>query len=231
MTCPSGNTKQESIFRIVIDFFTGENNARKLVLGDMDLRTPEMENPYGMTPSNPLVSIVNEINLFYIRPDVCQSKEELKSHYANNISLVLFIGVNKKTILFPGDLLKEGMEHLIENDNRFLDLITNNGIDYLVAPHHGLQTSFSEILFKKMLGNKTRLNIISEKTRTEESNENRSDVDTRYYSSDYSTGENSLNNQRAVKTSMGHIVINFETPETEIKQYKEIKEVIEEFKL
>jgi hypothetical protein len=125
-------------------------------------------------------------------------------------------------------MLKEGMQYLIDNDSKFKDFLSNEGIDYLIAPHHGLQTSFSEYLFQTMNSNKTRLNIISEKVREEDSDENRSDVDSRYYSSDYSTGDNSLN-QNAVKTSLGHIVIDFETIETEIKQYPDIQDVIAEF--
>ena len=125
-------------------------------------------------------------------------------------------------------MLKEGMQYLIDNNMNFKNYLSNDGVDYLIAPHHGLQTSFSEYLFQTMSGNKTRLNIISEKVREADSDENRSDVDSRYYSSDYSTGKNSLN-QNAVKTSSGHIVIDFDTDETEIKQYSDIQDVIKEF--
>lgn len=102
------------------------------------------------------------------------------------------------------------------------------GVDYLVAPHHGLATSFPECLFQELKGGKTRLNIISEKIRTSDSAENRSDVDGRYYSSDYSTAGNDLK-QNAVKTSMGHIVINLETAEGEIKQITSNEELLKEF--
>ena len=228
MTCPNDNEKQDSIFKIIKDFFTGENEVRKLVLSDMRLRTTEVQNPYGMSRSNPLVSIIDEIRLFYITPAACQANEELYPQRANNISLVLFIILGKKTVLLPGDIVKEGMEYLIDNNTNFKTNLNNVGVDFLIAPHHGLATSFSERLFKEMLGNKTRLNIISEKVREEDSAENRSDVDKRYYDSNYSTGENSLK-QNAVKTSMGHIVIDLETDETEIKQYTDIQDVIREF--
>lgn len=229
MTCPNDNETQDNIFRIIINFFTGENEARKFVLADMKIRTANVpNNPYGMSPSNPLVSTIPEIKLFYIRPTDCGTDESLKSGYANNISLVLFVQVGNKTLLVPGDILKEGMKCLIENNTTFKNFISTAGIDYLIAPHHGLQTSFSEELFSNMAGNKTRLNIISEKVRVADSDENRSDVDTRYYSSDYSSGDNTLR-QNAVKTSLGHIVIDFKTTETEIKQYQNIEDVIKEF--
>jgi hypothetical protein len=227
MTCPNDNETQSSIFKIIMDFFTGDNESRKLVLSDMKRRRADIENNYGMTPQNPLVSTVPEVNLFYIRPSLCQS-DELKPGYANNISLVLFFFVGDKTVLMPGDILKEGMEYLIDNDESFKKQLNNLGIDFLIAPHHGLSTSFSERLFKEISGGKTRLNIISEKVRIAESEENRSDVDRRYYDSNYSNGDNSLK-QNAVKTSMGHIVIDLETDETEIKQYSDINDVINEF--
>lgn len=228
MTCPNDNETQDSIFRIIINFFTGENEVRKLVLADMKTRSAVTPNPYGMSASNPLVSTLPEIRLFYINPTECGSDDNLKAGYANNISLVLFAKVGDKTLLLPGDILKEGMRYLIDNRIEFKNCLSTEGIDYLIAPHHGLQTSFSEYLFQTINGNKTRLNIISEKIREETSVENRSDVDQRYYSSDYSTGDNVLH-QNAVKTSMGHIVIDFETAETEIKQYDNVQDVINEF--
>ncbi len=75
---------------------------------------------------------------------------------------------------------------------------------------------FSEEFFQRINGNKTKLNIISEKVRKVGLDESRSNVYSMYYSSDYSTGENSLN-QNGVKTSFVHIIIDFETDETEIK--------------
>lgn len=230
MTCPNDNETQDSIFKIIINFFTGENNTRKLVLSDMKTRTANVPgNPFGMSPSNPLVSTIPEIiKLFYIRPTDCGNDENLKLGYANNISLLLFFHLDNKTLLMPGDILKEGMEYLIENNVDFKKQLNDFGVDFLIAPHHGLATSFSERLFQEIKGNKTRLNIISEKVREEDSDENRSDVDKRYYDSNYSSGENSLK-QNAVKTSMGHIVIDLESDETEIKQYSDINDVLKEF--
>lgn len=220
MTCPNDNQKQNEEFKINKDLLGVKNEIRDLVLSEMRTREP-------VTVDNPLASIVEEISLFYIKPQFCEKDETLKVGYANNISLALFIQIGKKTIFLPGDLLKEGMEYLINNSD-LKKLLSSKGIDYLIAPHHGLQTSFSEYLFQVISGNKTRLNIISEKVSEDNSKENRSDVDQRYYSSDYSTGENTLK-QNAVKTSMGHIVVDFETDETEVKKYLDIQDVINEF--
>src|SRR3989338_6339698 len=103
MTCPNDNETQDSIFKIIISFFTGENKARKLVLSDMKTRTANVpNNPYSMTTSNPLVSTVPEIiKLYYIKPKDCETTKELcdGTSYNNNISLVLFFQLENKTLL------------------------------------------------------------------------------------------------------------------------------------
>ena len=221
MTCPSDNSKMNDKFKINRDKIGELTDLKKLVLDDMQNRKPEHYD-------RPLVSIIDNIQLNFIYPKECEEIIELSDGYANNISLVLFAKVGSKTVLFPGDLLKKGMKYLIDNNKNFKSLLEDNGVDYLVAPHHGLQTSFSEYFFQTIQGNKTRLNIISEKVRSEDSEENRRPVDTRYYHKDYSTGDNSLN-RKGVKTSLGHIVIDFETPDNEVKQYSDINDVINEF--
>lgn len=228
MTCPNDNekegkdgTKQHEHFRVKVDLLGEENDMRNLIIEDMRVRQPIASN-------EPLVAKSENIKLFFIKPMECEESEELISRYANNISLVLFIILNEKTILLPGDILKDGMKYLIENRPNFKNELNNVGIDYLVAPHHGLATSFPESLFQELKGGKTRLNIISEKTRANDSEENRSNVDGRYYSSDYSTASNDLR-QNAVKTSMGHIVINLETAEGEVKQITDNEELLKEF--
>ncbi|MDX9913971.1 MAG: hypothetical protein RBS77_05325 [Candidatus Moranbacteria bacterium] len=228
MTCPNDNDKanqngekQDDKFKINPDLVGEENDMRNMVLDDMRERQP-------LSSDQPLGSKCEEIKLYFITPKECEENEELKPCYPNNISLVLFIILDKKTVLLPGDILKEGMEFLIDNHSDFKNDLNKVGIDFLIAPHHGLTTSFSERLFQEILGNKTRLNIISEKVREEDSDENRSEVDKRYYDSKYSTGENSLN-QNGVKTSMGHIVIDLESDEKEIKQFTDIEDVMKEF--
>ena len=228
MTCPNKNPKQNDDFKINDELVGEIEDSKKLVLEDMDGRSPNSPNHPHMSEENPLISIVNEIDLYYIKPSECESNELLKTNYTNIISLVLFIKLGSKTILIPGDLSKEGMQYLIDTNPGLKKELADLGVDYYIAPHHGLQTSFSEYFFQTINGNKTRLNIISEKVRTENSNENRSDVDSRYYREEYSTGLNSLN-QRGVKTSMGHIVIDLTTDDAKITQYQDIKDVIKEF--
>lgn len=228
MTCPNKNPKQNDDFKINYELVGEIEDSKQFVLDDMDTRSPKsLEHPH-MSEDNPLISVVNEIDLYYIKPSDCESNPVLKNNYANNISLVLFIKLGSKTILIPGDISKEGMQYLIDNNSGFKKELTDLGVDYLIAPHHGLETSFSEYFFQTINGSKTRLNIISEKVRPEESNENRSDVDSRYYSENYSSGLNTLD-QRGVKTSMGHIIIDIASEDLTIKQYQDINDVIQEF--
>ncbi len=228
MTCPNKNPKQNDEFKINHKLVGDLEDSKQLVLDDMDTRSPSSPEHPHMSENNPLISIVNEIDLYYIKPSDCESDTVLKTNYANNISLVLFIKLGSKTIFIPGDLPKEGMQYLIDKNPGLKKELADLGVDYYVAPHHGLQTSFSEYFFQTINGNKTRLNIISEKTRTEDSDENRSDVDSRYYGEEYSSGTNSLN-QRGVKTSIGHIVIDLTSDDALITQYQDIKDVIKEF--
>jgi hypothetical protein len=228
MTCPNKNPKQNDDFKINKDLVGEIEDSKQLVLNDMDTRCPNSLDYPHMSEDNPLISIINEIDLYYIKPSDCESVQELKDKYANNISLVLFIKLGSKTILIPGDISKEGMKYLIDTNFGLKKELSDLGVDYLVAPHHGLETSFSEYFFQTINGKKTRLNIISEKVRMEESDENRSDVDSRYYGENYSSGLNSLK-QMGVKTSMGHIVIDLTSDDATITQYQDIKDVIEEF--
>lgn len=224
MTCPSDNSQLNNLknkrFMINRDLIGEISDIKKIVLDDMEKRNPHNQEW-------PLESLFPEISLNFIHPKKCENEDTLKPGYANNISLTLFINIGSKTVLFPGDLLKDGTKYLIQNNPKFRKLLKENGVDYLIAPHHGLKSSFSQYLFDTIKGNKVRLNIISEKIKKDDSEENR-DVDTRYNDEKYSTGKNSLG-KYGVKTSLGHIVIDFDTPENEIKQFKDINDVINEF--
>lgn len=220
MTCPSDNAKMDVKFRINREKIGQLTENKKAILTEMNRRTPS--NPV------PLKTIIPNTDLSFIYPSIVEGDNDLDSGYANNISLALFLEFGEKTVLLPGDLLKDGTKYLITNNSRFHNLLSSKGVDYLVAPHHGLQSSFSSKLFETIKDNKTRLNIISEKIRESDSDENRSDVDGRYYSSEYSTGDNALG-QHGVKTSLGHIVVDLESEEEDIKQYTDIDDVLAEF--
>ncbi len=229
MTCPNDNNNQDEMFKVNRDLLGTESEIRKLVLDDMLGRGTTDDRRPNLKPTNPLISLTEEISIHYLIPRYCEKDIELSKAYANNISLVLFVKCLDKTVLFTGDLLKDGMKCLIENDKTLRNNLETYGVDYLIAPHHGLETSFSELLFQTIQGNKTRLNIISEKVRSSDSDENRSNVDSRYYNLNYSTGDNSLG-QYGVKTSLGHIIIDLETSVNQIRRIYDNNDLINEFR-
>lgn len=86
--------------------------------------------------------------------------------------------------------------------------LEDSGVHFLVAPHHGLRSSFSVDLFDKMKGGKSALNIISEKETIADSNEI---VDERYGKEDYASGHKvqiageSVYKRKIRTTVVGHI--------------------------
>lgn len=163
----------------------------------------------------------NPTNLFiyYIKPSVCEKSDKLASaNYSNNVSICTYIRINGHKVLLPGDLMKDGMEYLIDNDSGFRNKI-KEGVDFLIAPHHGLKSSFSTKLYDKMQNNKTkRLHIVSEKPSSSDTNRV---VDTRYSTSDYCQGLNNLSTSMSPvyqrKTSKGHIYINYSSTSADVK--------------
>ncbi len=88
----------------------------------------------------------------YIRL-ISPSEKLIKGKNENDSSLISLLNINGRTVLFTGDIEKEGEEELIGKMNadnsmfRFnhkSELI--NGVDILKVPHHGSKTSSSEEL-------------------------------------------------------------------------------------
>lgn len=204
LTTPNDNLGMQEGHKINWDLI-GNNNDNSII------KLKEMLN--GRIPPLRTTSDQNEF-IYYLKPadDVENSKELMEESYHNNISIATFLIVNNYRVFIPGDLQKLGMEQIISN-NHFLRNKLKGGVDVLIAPHHGLKSSFSTILFDNMKDNKTKcLNIVSEKINNPE--EDRT-VDTRYSSSDYCNGENNLNGGNGIdkcyqrKTSNGHIFIDY----------------------
>lgn len=153
--------------------------------------------------------------IYYLLPGVCETDSELqKANYTNNCSIMARLNYKGKVVLFCGDMMKDGMTKIIKSDSAFKNDLIKYGVDFLIAPHHGLRSSFSTELFSTIKGNKTRglnINIIPEKPTKEGSNEI---VDTRYGSADYCKGHIVLNKGKRhtikiLKTStFGHIRID-----------------------
>lgn len=150
----------------------------------------------------------SRMTIGYIFPGEVENNETLKNEsYTNNIGIALYIHSSYR-ILFAADIQKEGMKKLL-TDNPALKRMINQGVDFLVCPHHGLRSSFSTELFAEMKDGKTKkLNIISEKAAGDDTRK----VDSRYSSTDYCQGDNNLSAEDNIvcqrKTSQGHIFID-----------------------
>lgn len=84
--------------------------------------------------------------------------EDLVYPSVNDISSVLFASYQGWTIVFPGDLEKEGWLKLMENDS-FNELMSK--VDIFIASHHGRESGFCEDIFQVC---KPHITIISDKS-------------------------------------------------------------------
>lgn len=83
---------------------------------------------------------------FSIPIDTVKTDSKLRSKVRNNSSIIRYIKYNDVRILFAGDLETAGWEWLTKHDTRFSSLM-KNGLDVLVAPHHGHESGFPKALF------------------------------------------------------------------------------------
>jgi beta-lactamase superfamily II metal-dependent hydrolase len=202
LTCPNDNEGMKDIEKINWDLFDENENINilreMLVWRSPPLQTTDLHNEF----------------IYYIPPKEVEKNNDLSTEsYCNNISIAVYVRINGTKIFMPGDLQKQGMEYIISN-NILLRNILNEGVDILIAPHHGLRSSFSSYMFDHIKNKKARcINIVSEKTTTEDSNRQ---VDSRYSSKEFCNGDNNLPTSNDIvyqrKTSNGHIFINYSTP-------------------
>lgn len=117
---------------------------------------------------------------FRIPMHIIFEDEDLFEKVKNNSSILRFIEYGGKKILFGGDLEKAGWDWLAKNDQDFIDTM-KNGIDILIAPHHGHKSGFPTSLFD-LTGN-VKISILS---KASESEKDDTDVSSQY--SQYSDG-------------------------------------------
>lgn len=233
LTMPNDIGGQEEKFKINWDLISNPSEDYVGFIRDniLVMRRPGRPIASDQDSSNPLVSCDEEyITLHFIPPKDCEDNLS-NANYANNVSITLFLEINGHTTYLPGDLMNDGMQYLLETDETFKDKVTQSGIDFLIAPHHGLSSedSFPDALFENLKNNKTfRLNIIPEKTRNKSAENNRSDVDEKYYSSNYCEGNNNLE-YKALMTNGGHVVIDYEGQVPVVKVINSADELVNEF--
>lgn len=71
----------------------------------------------------------------------------LRNKVRNNSSIIRYVKYNGVRILFAGDLETAGWEWLANHDD-FFKALMKEGLDVLVAPHHGHDSGFPKALFE-----------------------------------------------------------------------------------
>lgn len=133
-----------------------------------------------------------EYGVYYVRSPVVNEIFPSDDHeYVNGLSLVLFYRHGCHTLLIPGDINPETLKHLLDegkgvekrytkfdrrqsalnpdwhqiSDNQpsLRSLLNKYGLSVLIAPHHGLESGFSEDLYRSIKNGKPGVVVISEK--------------------------------------------------------------------
>ena len=117
---------------------------------------------------------------FSIPIEAVKSEPTLRGKVRNNSSIIRYIKYNGVRFLFAGDLETAGWEWLSKN-NIYFRVLMRQGIDVLIAPHHGHDSGFPKALFN--LTGKVKVIILSKDT---EASKEESDVYSGY--SNYSNG-------------------------------------------
>ena len=110
----------------------------------------ELDNTYrGVNPEP--VNWGFEVNeICSIPVNTCVNNDSLKLKVRNNSSIIRYIKQDGIGILFCGDLEKPGWDYLIEHKKQFINVLKQNGVNIMVAPHHGHKSGFPKALFDEI---------------------------------------------------------------------------------
>lgn len=192
-----------------------------------------------------------EYGIYYVRPPEVRKIHKDNDHqYGNGCSLVLYFKYGDQSILIPGDITPEALEQILDekegSEKRYSifsrsasandwhvktggqpslrDQLKNHGLTILVAPHHGLESCYSQKLYDTIKDSKPSLVVISEKKHW---GENDGKVDERYRGEKGAKGidvniEGTIEKQRySVSTCNGyHYLIKF-TSQKKVEVYGE----------
>lgn len=105
----------------------------------------------------------------------CKSNIYLKNKVRNNSSILRYLREKTCGILFCGDLEKAGWDYLIKHEEKFISEIKKQGVNVLIAPHHGHKSGFPAALFD-VIGD---VDIVIH-SKDSEANKEGTDVSTQY---------------------------------------------------
>lgn len=146
----------------------------------------------------------------------CVANDDLKSKVRNNSSIIRYIKQDGVGILFCGDLEKPGWDYIVEHEQDFIKTLKQNGVNILIAPHHGHKSGFPKALFDE-IGN---VDVVIHSKDSEASKEG-TDVSCQYSSKASGISYETLNNDELYEAkvlttrSNGHIFIS-----TQLGEYR-----------
>ena len=180
-------------------------------------------------------------------------------NYTNSTSLLIWYRHGKNTLLLPGDITPEAMSIILDEkeglEKRFSklqkseakknpewhrktldqpslkELLNKYGLSILVAPHHGLRSSYSKELYSAIKDNKPLLVLISEKRH---SGQDDGEVCSIYQSENGAKGlkvkiEEKTTKRHSITTRNGHhiLVVFKSSGSPKVYAYKEPLRLIE----
>lgn len=208
LTCPhdrDGAARPEKVDWTRITNRESESTLLDCYKSFMDGREPPLQT---LTQSSGLEAEAFEYGIYYVRPPYVGSKLHAASdqEYSNGISLLTYFKYGDHSILLPGDANPAAMAHILEegagmekrytlfgewemddneewtsqnsNQPSLKSLLEDHGLSILLAPHHGLESGYSDDLYAAMKDEKPRLVVVSEKRHT---GQNDGKVDERYH--------------------------------------------------
>lgn len=208
LTCPHDKCEEEKFdFQIMGD--ANDTDALKAYRKLFKDRKPPLQT---LRPDCIDEGVNFEYGVYYMRPaEIKKHISEDAQEYINGSSVCAYFRYGKHSILLPGDVTPEVMKRLLKGtpstEKRYFsgpevqgnkweeetsdqpslgDCLKKHGLSVLVAPHHGLESSYSPELYEKIKGGKPQFVLISEKRKTEDGNEGI--VDSRYQSEDGAEG-------------------------------------------
>lgn len=196
LTCPNDLQAGEKIdWDRISDDRAGFAELLKTYRGLFEGRNPPLQTIEYET--NRQLASQLEYGVYYLDPPACNILHpSADNEYGNATSIMVYLRHGNNTILFPGDMTPEGMECILDGDyggeKRYTifkpsfkrensewhkntsnqpdlaKLLETHGLSILVAPHHGLESCYSQYLYDSIRGGKPQLVVISEKRHTGE---------------------------------------------------------------
>lgn len=186
LTCPNDKAQGEKV-----DFARIANKKNKEMIDKYRNLYNDRNPPLRTLGKDVSCNVDVEYGFYYlVPPSVGRIHPSNDHHYGNGLSLVMYLKHGSQSILIPGDVTPDVLKCVIDgidgtekrytvfnssfysnttwrektsNQPTLKQLLQAHGLSVLVAPHHGLESCYSEKLFETMKDNKPLINVISEK--------------------------------------------------------------------